>query len=761
MNKIPAFFAACIMAFGACLAAPATPDVSNRPAVSTSLRLEFARYLGGTGEDRAHGLAVDPAGNIYLTAPIDSKDFPTTPDALSRTPSGLYFAQLGPTGTLLYSTYLGAAGGINYVHGVALDRDGCIYLAGNTTNPSFLTTPGAFQTTFRGPGDGHHGDAFVIKLSPAGDRVIYATLLGGTSRDMAGKIAVDDAGHAYVLGSTSSPDFPVTAGAFQTAFKGGEATPAARGDVFVAKLSPDGRELVYCTLVGGNGIDQHGGNLLLDVTGSVAFAVTTTSTDFPTSANAFAPSFRGGAGERGGGDAVVVKLNPTGTALEYASYLGGSGVEYGNHVALDSAGNLWLTGETSSDDFPTTEHAYSRTPRGGSDVFFARLDPRSGALLYASLLGGSKPDRNPALAVDSAGRLVLVGRTESADFPTTADAPFRILQGPTDLFVALFDPATNSLRSSTLLGGSGHEVPGPVVIANGAVYLAGNTTSVDFPVTPGAGDTTYQGGKSEWGGDAFVARFALPAIHRSVDSASMPTRAVLSAPATDAMAKRADSFVCDYLGESPPSDEPVVFGRGTVSVEDKNTHAVQFSPDGRRLIFSRYPDRTSYEMRRGTEGWSQPAPTRFTGKEVSFDATKHRLFYYDRGGDLFWVRYDDAGFSEPTPLGPTINTRETEYYPSITARGNLYFSRNARWDQGRLMVAAPAGDGFNVPVDLGERVNAGGASHGFVAPDTVSPDGKYLFFTRLPLERGGAGFVYWVATASIPLLCDLTASSSK
>lgn len=256
-------------------------------------------------------------------------------------------------------------------------------------------------------------------------------------------------------------------------------------------------------------------------------------------------------------------------------------------------------------------------------------------------------------------------------------------------------------------------------------------------------------------------------------------------------------FTCDYLGETPPGDEPRIFAPGVVSLTNKNTHAVQFSPDGRMLICSRYPDGTSYFMVRTNGGWSALRRTSFRGKEVSFDAAKKRLFYYDRGGELCWVRYGDDGFSTPTTLGTNVNTREAEYYPSITAPGNLFFSRNSKWDQGRLMVAKPDGDDFATPVDLGDVMNAGGASHGFVSPDesyllfnsprtgsytkndiwasfrnadgswsvpvnlgprinrdamavlcpTVSPDGKYLFFTRL--QEGGPGLVYWVSTRVI------------
>lgn len=475
----------------------------------SALRLDLATFLGGSGEDRAHGMAVDGQGNIYLTAPIQSTDFPTTPNALNKTPTGIYFAKLSPTGAVLYSTYLGAAGGINYVHGVAVDKDGFIYLAGNTTNPDFPTTPGAFQTQFKGPSDDHHGDAFVIKLSPAGDKIIYATLLGGTGRDICGQIAVDAEGNAYVLGCTSSKDFPVTPGTFQTTFKGGEDTPTGRGDLFVAKLSADGSKLVYCTYVGGSGAEAYGSNLVLCPSGSVCFAASTVSPDFPTTANALAKSYSGGADLRSGGDAVVVKLNATGTALEYSTYVGGSGGEHGTSLAVDRDGNVWLAGETTSDDFPTTPGAICRKLKGGSDCFFVELNPTSGALLYSSLLGGSKSDSSAAIAVHASGLLILTGRTESADFPVTPGADNIALKGPADLFVALVDPVAKALRYCTFLGGSGTEVPGPLLLIGDNIYLAGNTNSADFPVTPGAGDTTYNGGTNEWGGDAFVARFTL------------------------------------------------------------------------------------------------------------------------------------------------------------------------------------------------------------------------------------------------------------
>jgi len=265
---------------------------------------------------------------------------------------------------------------------------------------------------------------------------------------------------------------------------------------------------------------------------------------------------------------------------------------------------------------------------------------------------------------------------------------------------------------------------------------------------------------------------------------------------TSAAAQAPTPFVCDYLGETPPGDEPKVFAPGRVSVDGKNTHAVQFSSDGRSLIFSRYPDKTSFRMTRGASGWSEAQETSFRGKEVSFDPQQGRLFYYDEG-DLFFVRVADGRFSEPTRLPASINTPEIEYYPSVTAKGHLYFSRVGQWDAARVQMAGLKGDGFADPVDVGAPINVGGASHAFVSPDesymlfnsprtgsytrndiwisfrkpdgswgapvnlgprvnrdamavlcpTASPDGKYLFFTRL--RENGTGYVYWVSARVI------------
>ncbi len=490
MISFPSFSSRVVLALLPLVLSPALASTA------VSLQLDVATLLGGRSDDRAHGLAVDPAGQVYLTAPIRSPDFPTTSDALNSVPTGVYLAQLSPTGALRYSTFLGAAGGANYAHGVAVDAAGCIYIAGNTTNPNFPTTPGAFQTAFKGPRARAHGDAFVIKLNPAGDRVIYATFLGGTGLDNCGKIVVDPEGCVYVVGSTSSRDLPVTDGALQRAFNGGAEN--SYGELFVAKLSADGSRLVYCTYLGGSG-DDNDGQIVVDPAGRACIAWTTTSSDFPTTANAH-QRFRSGTA-----DIVLARLTPDGTALDYATYLGGSGDDRARSLSLNLDGILWLAGDTSSDDFPTASEALCAHHRGGTDGFIAQINPDRGALLYGSRFGGSEAE-SMMLAVHPSGLIILAGRTESPDFPLTEATSRSPSHDQADLFLALFDPVQQTIRYSTLLGGQGTDNPSAVVCQGSRIYVAGNTTSPDFPVTTGV---RFKGGSNPWGGDAFAVAFTL------------------------------------------------------------------------------------------------------------------------------------------------------------------------------------------------------------------------------------------------------------
>ena len=256
-----------------------------------------------------------------------------------------------------------------------MDTSGNAYVTGYTDSTNFPTTTGAFQTTFSGS-----IDAFVTKLNSSGTGLLYSTYLGGSDFDFGYGIALDSSGNAHVAGETASTDFPTTAGAFQTTYAGGDR------DAFVTELNATGTSLLYSTYLGGSGYDRsaHLGDIALDSFGNAYIVGDTDSSDFPTTAGAFQTTHGGG-----GRDAFVTKLNATGSSLTYSTYLGGSALDFGSGLAVDSSGNAYLTGATESFDFPTTAGAFQATLAGDGDAFITKLNSTGSGLLYSTYLGGA------------------------------------------------------------------------------------------------------------------------------------------------------------------------------------------------------------------------------------------------------------------------------------------------------------------------------------------------------------------------------------
>jgi len=336
--------------------------------------LLYSTYLtAATGHVDSAAIAIDGAGNAYLTGTTGATDFPTTPGAPQTTNPGggvktvAFVTKLNPTGSALgYSTYLGGSGGDDG-YGIAADAAGNAYVTGDTSSTDFPTTPGAFQTSL---GGSTNSKAFVTKLAPAGS-LAYSTYLGGGA-DSGLAIAVDGVGDAYITGNTSSTTFPTTAGAYRSTNPSGGVNPVA----FVSKLNPLGNALVYSTYLGGSG-GGFGQAMAVDGVGNAYLTGDTYSTNFP--ATPGAPQTHSGGGSCYGGcsDAFVTKLTATGGALAYSTYLGGSDNDVGQGVAVDRAGNTYVTGYTLSTNFPTVNPLQGtfggNTAGGTGDAFVAKI----------------------------------------------------------------------------------------------------------------------------------------------------------------------------------------------------------------------------------------------------------------------------------------------------------------------------------------------------------------------------------------------------
>jgi hypothetical protein len=326
---------------------------------------------------------------------------------------------------------------------------------------------------------GKHQIGFEVAAYDAGKPLIidpvlsYSTYLGGNGGDSGNAIAVDSGGNAYITGSTASPNFP-TKNALQPALGGGN-------NAFIAKLDPTGSALVYSTYLGGNSGD-FGNAIAVDASGNAYVTGETASTNFPTK-NALQSASGGSL------DAFVAKLDPTGSTLIYSTYLGGSGGDLGNGIAVDGAGNAYITGSTASPNFPT-KNALQPALGGGSDAFIAKLDPTGSSLVYSTYLGGSSSDSGGGIAVDASGNAYVTGETFSTNFPTKN--PFQAAcgacsSGQPSAFVSKVNAAGSALVYSTFLGGSGNGTDGDfgngiAVDPSNNAYVTGFTSSTDFPL---------------------------------------------------------------------------------------------------------------------------------------------------------------------------------------------------------------------------------------------------------------------------------------
>lgn len=379
---------------------------------------------------------------------------------------------------LVYSSHVGGSNA-DGARATFIDEQGSTYVTGWARSVDFPAL-GAPAGALRGK------EAVVFKLAPDGRELVYATYLGGRGDDEGTALVVDREGRALVAGNTASDDFPTTENAL-------DRSPSGGADGFVAKLSADGSSLVFATLLGGSAEDDLAA-MALTAGGQITLAGTTRSRDFPVSSGSYALE------PRGGRDAFVTRLDPNGERLIFSTRLGGTDDDEGRGLAVDAEGCSYLTGRTLSHDFPTTLAALDRE-RCGVDAFVAKLSGGGRTLLYSTFLGGSGQDEGTAIAVDAQRRAVVVGWTQSSDFPFDegAKAP-----GRKDGFVVRLSDTGNGLIHSTPLGGgSADEALGVALDALDTAWVVGRTRSADLLVTPDAHRARLSGAA-----DAFLVRLS-------------------------------------------------------------------------------------------------------------------------------------------------------------------------------------------------------------------------------------------------------------
>ena len=463
--------------------------------------VSVATYLGGFGTDQAFAVAVDAAGAVYVTGNTMSLNFPTTAGGFAPAPLGgtdAFVVKLShDLSATVYSTFLGGTGD-DAGRDIAVDAGGNAYVTGFTNSTDFPTTPGAFQTA---PGGGvcsgvPCNDAFVVKLNPTGDTLLYATYLGGNGSDVGLGIAVDGAGNAHVTGGTFSTNFPTTANAVQPT-----ATAGGSREAFVTKLNVLGSALEYSTFLGGTG-DDVGNAIALSGRGVAYVTGTTASPTFPVTLGSVQTGFGGPAG---GTDAFVTALS-TGGALICSTFLGGIASDEGLSITIDGSGNAYVTGATSSQNFPATGvFTFTGTT---TQAFLTELNPTGAALVVSRAVPTGRLDttaRDPGspsisvgIARDGIGNIFVSG----SELRTAGGVAVN-----TDAFVVSLDSTATS-TTTQFVGGTGDDFGlGLAVDVTGNVFLVGDTSSADFPVTASAVQTTF-GGTT----DAFVVMITQPGI---------------------------------------------------------------------------------------------------------------------------------------------------------------------------------------------------------------------------------------------------------
>jgi uncharacterized protein (TIGR03437 family) len=501
--------------------------------------IQFSSLLGGAGQETPYAMTIDQVGNIYIAGQTSSTNFPIRAgyDNSINGTSDAFIIKINPSGSaILAATFLGGRNPGDRALDIKLDRDGFVYVCGETSSLNFPIKQG-FQNTYRGNTDG-----FISIFNNNLNQLMFSSYLGGSSFDSITRLAISPDQQIYLTGGTRSTNFPIV-DAMQPVLQG-------RMDAFVTKIDPLG-SIVFSTYLGGPDMglevseDETGYGIVLDTLQNVYVTGVTSSRNFPL-VNAIQPRFGGVE------DGFVVKMRGDGRALLYSTYLGGERADRGRAIAVDSFGQAIITGYTFFGDFPTA-NAFQPAYRGNLDAFVTKLSATGREFIFSTFLGGSGEensgtinDQIPAgsVAVDRIGNVYVAGKTSSADFPVRLPVQGG-LRGVTDGFISKFDPSGRSLLFSSLIGstdgsdlGYDERVTALAIDATGGINLVGTALFNDFPILMPF-QANYGGGVS----DAFLTR---------ISTADLPGLAPVSA--------------ASYVGETLAPDSIIaIFGANLAS----------------------------------------------------------------------------------------------------------------------------------------------------------------------------------------------------
>ncbi len=463
--------------------------------------LLFSTYLGGTADDAWAGtsMLVDDDGNVYVSGHTRSSNFPVTFGSYDTTydsPDGFVTKLRNDGKTLMFSTFIGSTG-YDFGGPLVLDSSGNIYVGGGTDSDAFPTTPGAFERTYHGGGF----DAFVMKLNHNGSTLLRSTYFGGNGREGFRSIHMDSEGSLLLYSGTESSDLPTVAGCYDTTHNGG-------WDGVIVKMDANLSQLLALTYLGGSGNDDVG-YMVVDDDGCPYVMGYTKSNDFPTSSNAYQDTLDGVY------DTFITKLDNDLTKLEYSTYLGGDEGEIPSGIDLDDNGRVFITGVTSSTDFPL-KNAYDNEIEGSGDAFVTVLSASGDRLEYSTYLGGSGGDGGRCITPEG-DDIILVGiSTSSSDLPAVESHH----NGSSDWYVCRLNISSNALLAGDYIGGSDSDGPMGVVSGESNITFIGSSISTDFPTTPGAYDRTH-GGQY----DIIVLRLTLKDLNGTLPSAPLKVSA--------------------------------------------------------------------------------------------------------------------------------------------------------------------------------------------------------------------------------------------